>query len=286
MLLTAVLWASAFVGIRAALASYSPAHLALLRYLVAAAALLAIAPLARIRPPARRDLPGILLTGIIGIAAYNVLLNHGERTVTAGAASMIVNGVPVMTALLSATFLGERMGPRGWIGLAVSFVGSAIIATAGSEGVRIERGAILLLLAAAAMSVYFVLQKPYLRRYSPLEMVAYAIWGGALALLAFIPGLAAAVRSAPPSATIAVIYLGIFPAALAYVAYSYALSAMPAGRTASYLYLVPVFTIAIAWVWLREVPSVLTVAGGAIVMSGVAIVNARQRGASSAPSSR
>jgi drug/metabolite transporter (DMT)-like permease len=117
-------------------------------------------------------------------------------------------------------------------------------------------------------------------------MVAYAIWGGALALLPFLPGLPAAVRTAPPSATIAVLYLGIFPAALAYVAYSYALSAMPAGRTASFLYLVPVLTISIAWVWLREVPSVLTVVGGAIVMSGVAIVNARQRGTASATSSR
>lgn len=277
-LLTATLWASAFVGIRAALEHYPPAHLALLRYLVAAATLLVIAPFAGIRRPAGRDLPGLLLLGSIGIAAYNILLNVGERTVTAGAASMIVNGVPVFTAVLSALFLRERLGALGWAGMAVSFTGATIIATSGQGGVRFERGAVLLILAAVALAVYSVLQKPYLRRYSPLAIAAYAIWGGALCLSAFAPGLVATVRSAPAEATLAVIYLGLFPAALAYTAYSYALSVMPAGRTASFLYLVPVLTLVIAWVWLREAPPMPTLIGGGVVMSGVALANARRRG--------
>lgn len=280
---TATLWASAFVGVRVALPHYPPAHLALLRYLVAAGVLLVIAPLAGIRIPARRDLPGIFLTGLIGIAAYNVLLNTGQRTVTAGAASMIVNGVPVMTALLSAAFLGERMGARGWVGLAVSFTGTAIIASTAQGGFRFDRGAVLLLLAALSMSVYFVLQKPYLRRYSPLAMVAYAIWSGAICLLVFLPGLGATIAAASPGGTLAVVYLGVFPAAVAYVAWSYALSIMPAGRTASHLYLVPLLTLGIAWLWVREVPTLRTLVGGAVVMTGVLLVNARNRPAERAP---
>jgi drug/metabolite transporter (DMT)-like permease len=277
VLVTAALWASAFVGVRVALPHYPPGHLALLRYLVAAGVLLVVAPLAGVRLPSRRDLPGIFLTGVVGIATYNVLLNTGQRSVTAAAASMIVNGVPVLTALLSATFLGERMGARGWLGLTVSFAGTAIIASTGQDGFHFERGAMLLLLAALAMSVYFVLQKPFLRRYSPLAMVTYAIWSGALCLLVFLPGLGTSVMTAPPGATLAVIYLGIFPAAVAYVAYSYALSVMPAGRTASFLYFVPVLTIVIAWLWLREAPALRTLLGGGVVMSGVLLVNARTR---------
>lgn len=277
VLVTVVLWASAFVGIRAALPHFPPAHLALLRYLIASVALVAAAPFVGVRVPSLRDLPVIALTGLVGIAAYNVLLNTGEQTVTAGAASMIVAGVPVMTAVLSAAFLGERMGPRGWLGLAVCFAGSAIIATAGQEELRFERGAVLLLLAALALSIYFVLQKPLLRRYSPLALVSYAIWGGTLYLLTFAPGLVSTVRTASTASTLAVVYLGIFPAAVAYVAYAYALAAMPAGRTASFLYLVPVVTVLIEWLWLRELPTMHTLLGGSVVMAGVLLVNARRR---------
>lgn len=274
VLLAVLLWASSFVGIRAALGAYPPEHLALLRYVVASAVLLAIAPLARIRRPAWRDLPGAFLTGLIGIAVYNVALNHGERTVTAGAASMIINTVPVLTAALSTLFLRERLGRVGWVGLTVSLGGVALIAFTSGSGVRLDPGAGLLLIAALSMSVYFVLQKPYLGRYSPLEMVAYAIWSGTLCLLVFLPGLVTTIRDADAASTAAVVYLGVFPAAVAYVAYSYGLAAMPAGRTASFLYLVPVLTIAIAWLWLREVPPARALIGGVVVMGGVALVNA------------
>lgn len=278
------LWASAFVGIRAALRAYSPEHLALLRYIVASGVLVAIAPVAGIRRPALRDLPGVFVTGLIGIAVYNIALNHGERTVTAGAASIIMNTVPVLTAAFSTLFLRERLGRVGWIGLIASFGGVALIALSGRTGLVFDPGAGLLLLAALAMTAYFILQKPYLARYSPLEMAAYAIWGGTLCLLVFLPGLVETIRAATPASTAAVVYLGVFPAAVAYVAYSYGLAEMPAGRTASFLYLVPVLTIGIAWFWLREIPPARALAGGVVAMSGVVLVNAgraaRRRGPS------
>ncbi len=73
------------------------------------------------------------------------------------------------------------------------------------------------------------------------------------------------------------VYLGLFPTAIAYVAYAYALSRMPASRTASFLYLVPALAFLIAWIWLGEVPPALSVVGGVVTLAGVLLVNRRSR---------
>ena len=64
----------------------------------------------------RGDALRFLLCGFLGIALYNALLNTGEQTVSAGAASFIVNTLPIFTALLAAVFLGERF--NRWAGSA------------------------------------------------------------------------------------------------------------------------------------------------------------------------
>jgi drug/metabolite transporter (DMT)-like permease len=275
---TLVLWASAFAGIRAGLAAYTPGHLALLRFLVASAALALYAALARMRLPRRRDLPGIALAGFVGVTVYHVALSYGEVEVPAGTASLLVNCSPIFTALLAMGFLGERLRGWGWGGIALSFAGVALIALGQDEALRVDLEALLILLAAFAQGCFFVLQKPYLATYRPLELSAYAIWAGTLFMLAvFFPGLIAEVRAAPLDATIAVVYLGIFPAAVANVAWAYALALAPASNTASFLYLVPALAIGIAWIWLGEIPSAISLVGGAVALAGVVLVNTRGR---------
>jgi len=272
---TLVLWASAFAGIRAGLRAYTPGHLALLRFLIASAMLLVYALITRMRLPAVRDVPAILLLGFLGITIYQVALSYGEQSVSAGAASILVATVPCFTAILATIFLHERIRLLGWLGIAISFVGVIIVVIGEGTGLSLATGALLILIASLAESVYFVLQKPYLKRYTGIELATYSIWAATLFMFIYTPGLLQQIQVAPIAATLSVIYLGIFPAAFAYLAWSYALARMSASNTSSFLYVIPIFAILLAWPLLNEIPSLLSLIGGIVVILGVALVNVR-----------
>ncbi len=270
---TLTLWSSAFAGIRVGLEAFSPGHLALLRFLSASAVLLIFAVIRRMPLPALRDVPFMLLIGLFGITVYHTALNYAEVRVSAGAAGILIASSPVFTALLARAFLRERLRPWGWAGIALSFGGSALVALSEGEGLSFEPHAMLVLLSALSGSIYFVMLKPLLRRYSPLQLSTYAIWAGTLLLCIFLPGLPQAVGTAPAGAILTVVYLGVFPGAVAYITWAYALSRTPASVLASYQYLIPVLAVFIAWVWRDEVPRVVALLGGAVSLVGVILVN-------------
>lgn len=271
LLTTVVLWASAFVAIRAALGELGPGELAFLRYAVASVVMVGLVALTRPSLPPRGAWPRIIGLGLTGIAGYNLALNLGEQTVTAGAASLLAATNPLITGLLAVVLLGERLAPRLIVGLGLGFAGAALIAIGDGSALTIDPGALLVLVSAAALATYFVLQKPLLADHGPLVITACAIWVGTLTLMPFAGSAVAAIGRTSPGTLAAAAYLGVFPAAVAYALWAYVLSQMPASRAANYLYGAPVAALVIAWLWLHEVPTPLVIGGGSLALVGVLI---------------
>jgi drug/metabolite transporter (DMT)-like permease len=271
--LTVVVWASAFAGIRSGMRSYSAESVALLRYLTASAALGIYALVTRMPLPARRDIPGIAITGFLGFALYNVALNLGEQQIPAGTASLIVASAPIYVALLAGRFFHERLRARAWIGIFLSFLGVAIVSVDTSGGIKLSLSALLVLAAAVSQAIYTVSQKPFLKKYSPLQFTSYAIWAGTFFLLIFTPGLLRQLPAASLESTLAIVYMGVFPGAIGYACWAFVLSRLPAPKAGSFLYLIPAIAIIIAWIWLGEVPSITALLGGLLIVLGVITVN-------------
>ena len=280
----AVLWGSAFPLIKVGLEGLSVPHLTVARHLVASAAFVPFLLLtgARLRPQAR-DVPWFLLLGGTGIFAYHTALNAGELRVSAGATSLIIASAPAITALLARWITGERMPVIGWLGSLTSFAGVALIVLGDSAGLRFDPFAGFVLLAAFATSLYFVLQQRMFARYKAVEVTAFVTWGGTVPMLAFLPGLPADLMDAPLRSLLATGYIGLLPSALAYSLFAFALSRAAITQVTAMLYSVPVFSLTLSWWFLGEVPSVLTVVGGAIAIAGIVVVQRARRRALRGP---
>ncbi|MEU7304028.1 DMT family transporter [Streptomyces sp. NPDC007206] len=276
---TVVLWASAFVAIRSAGQEYSPGALALGRLASGVLALGVIWAVRREGLPPREAWRGILLSGLLWFGFYMVVLNWGEQQVDAGTAALVVNVGPLLIALLGARLLGDPMPPRLLAGMGVSFAGAVTVglSMSGGGGASVL-GVVLCLLAAVAYAAGVVAQKPALGRASALQVTTFGCLVGAVACLPFAGQLAHQAAHAPLPATLGMVYLGVFPTALAFTTWAYALARTTASRMGATTYAVPALVVLMSWLVLGEVPGVLTLGGGVLCLAGVAVSRSRARG--------
>jgi drug/metabolite transporter (DMT)-like permease len=269
-LVTVGLWASAFVGIRAAGEDFSPGALALGRLLVAGVVLGALVALRSDPLPQRGDTARLLACGLLWFGAYNVLLNAAEQRIDAGTASMLVNVGPVLLALLAGVLLHEGF-PRSLVaGCAIAFAGALVIGRATSgQSVDAGWGAALCVAAAAAYAGGVVAQKPLLAHNSALMVTFAACAIGALACLPFAGRLVGELQEAHASAIAWTVYLGLFPTAIGFTTWAYALKRTSAGKLGATTYLVPPLAVLMGWAFLGETPPALALAGGALCLAGV-----------------
>ena len=275
---TLVFWASAFVGIRHLGDDFSPGPLSLGRLLVGAACLAVVAVPRGLPRPTGRQWVSIIAIGVLWFGIYNVALNAGERRVDAGTAAMLIQVSPVLIAVLAAAFLDERFTAYLGAGLGLAFGGVALISLSTSgEGDRDLLGVALCLLAAVVYSISLVLQKPLVARLSGLHVTWLACSVGAVVCLPFVGQLIDQARAAPVSSSLWLVYLGVFPTAIAFTTYAYALRHMSASSLGVTTYLVPPITIVMGLVLLDETPPTMAYVGGALALVGVAVARRKPR---------
>src|SRR5881296_1805687 len=247
-LVSVVLWAAAFVGIRAAGRSFSPGPLALGRLAIGSVLLGAVVLSRPTIRPTKRELGLLVLAGLLWFGVYQVVLNEAEQRVDAGTASMLVLIAPIFIVALAAVFLKERTTPN------------------------------LLLGAALASAIGVVAEKPVLNRISALQVTWICCTVGGVFCLPYASQLMREWRVAPASGIAWLVFLGVFPTSIAFTTWAYALARGSAGRLATTAYLVPPIAIVMSWLILGEVPGMLAVLGGALCLVGVYIARRPAKG--------
>jgi drug/metabolite transporter (DMT)-like permease len=223
--------------------------------------------------PPRRDLPRVVLVGLLWLGAYNLLLNAAERHVDAGTAAMLVNVGPVFIAILAGVVLREGFPRNLFTGCAIAFGGVILIGVAtSSHGLDSATGALLCIAAAAAYALAVVIQKPLVERTSGLTITFLACAVATVAFTPFAPQLAG---TSDAGALAWTVYLGLFPTAIGFTTWAYALARTPAGQLGAFTYLVPPLAVLLGWLVLSESPPALALGGGLLCLAGVAVTRRR-----------
>jgi len=281
VIVTLLSWASAFVVIRGIAPHVPEGALALGRMLVGTVALGVVALLQRrwMRPTAREWIQ-IVIYGVAWFGAYNVALNIAEHSLDAGTTAMIVGAGPILIALGGGLFLGEGIPKWLAIGAGVAFLGVILIGLSTSltaaKGVD-PIGVVWSLIAAVTYAIGVLVQKPAIRRLPAGQVTFMGCAIGMIVCLPFLGQLASSLATAPVSAVLGIVYLGLVPTAVGFSAWAYALQRTTAGRLSVSTYIVPAIAIVLALIFFGEIPAPLAIVGGVICLAGVAISRRRSR---------
>ncbi|MFI8646784.1 DMT family transporter [Pseudomonas iridis] len=270
-------WAYSPTGIHIGLQAYDPGHLALLRFLLASLFMAVIAAFKGLQLPRVKDVPLLFALGFFAVSLHHVALNIGQQSVSAGASSVLAQSSPLFSTLLARFVFKDQITVWRWGCVLLGLVGVAIVVSGDSGVGEIDAHGLLILLAAVSWSIYFALQKHHARRYDSLSLTCYAVWSGTLLLLIYLPGLSDAVMKAPLRVQWALLALGVFPSALAYLAWGFVLRHVDLSRATMTLYLIPPTAMGIASVGLGERPTLLMLAGSAVVLVSVLALNLERR---------
>lgn len=281
LLLTAFFWGGTFIAGRIVAQNVGPFSAAFLRFAVASLFLVFITKKIEGGLPhlKREQIIPVVLLGMTGVFAYNVLFFLGLQTVTAGRASVIVAMNPIFIALFASLLFRERLGGRNAAGILLCVTGAVIVISHGSPPVLLRgdvgRGELYILGCVASWVLYSLIGKRVMRDISPMAAVTYScLIGGALLLLpAWMEGLFSDAAGYRIIDWLGIAFLGVFGTVIGFTWYYEGIQAIGASRAAVFINFVPISAVILAFFLLGETLDISLVAGGGMVIGGAYLTN-------------
>ncbi|HSM83103.1 MAG TPA: DMT family transporter [Nodosilinea sp.] len=284
--LTSILFAGSFVAGKYTTLDLGPLTTSLLRYIIALGVLGLLigwsAHPAKALAVARGDWGAMALLGIFGVVGYHYFFFSSLRY-TATANTAIINAFnPVVTGMMAALFIGERLSRRQYAGIAVALLGVLTLLTRGRPAalltLQLNQGDGLMLCAVFCWVVYSLIIKQLSQRYSGLTITFYAALAGVgqLLLLASWERWWQQLATLSLSSLVAVVYMGVAASGVAYLLFNLSIQRVGPTRTASVVYsLVPIFVAALAWIFFREPLTPTMVVSMGLILLGINVVLSR-----------
>ena len=274
LLSAVVVWGWTFVAVKILLAELGPIEIVALRLAVGLPFLVVLLLVQRV--PLRfdrADVPPLLLGGFI-VTVHLLLQVVGLITTTATNSGWIISVTPLVLAVLSFQFLGERIGWRGAAGIAVAAAGILLLVSRGRftdfRWVQ-STGDWLMLASALTWAAYTVVTRDLVRRRNPLAatFVVLLIAAVPISTVAVASADLARVRALSPGGAAALLYLAIAGLAVGNWFWQVGVARLGATRAGMYLYLEPLATLALAVPLLGEPFGFITAIGGGLVLAGL-----------------
>jgi drug/metabolite transporter (DMT)-like permease len=274
-----IIWGLAFVAIRRAAFELSPVNLTLLRWFIASAGFLVLAPFYG-RPRSRiqrRHVPRILLVSFASVIGSHLSLNYAETLVSSGLAGLLISFGPIFVVLLSASFLKERIGGRLTLALASGIAGAIVLSLNSNLSFQQITGPAAVVLAAFMYSIFAVGSKPLVKEYGAFPVAIWlAVIGTAFTLPLFSWNLVEQASQLSIVGWASVIYLAGVSTVLANVILYTLISTRSVSRLSIQLYLVPIVSLAGGIILLGESLTIFTVIGAFFLLTGVTIATRKQ----------
>jgi drug/metabolite transporter (DMT)-like permease len=274
-------WGASFIATKLALREVAPVTIVWLRFAMGVA-ILAAAVYARRQfvVPRRGELAYFALLGFIGITFHQWLQSTGLVTAQATTTAWIVATTPIFMALLGWLILRERLRAWQWGGIALATLGVLLVVSKGDwssvfAGQFGAPGDFMILISAPNWAVFSALSRRGLRTHPAARMMLYVM--GAGWLFTSVPfftsgeGLADVARLTW-GGWLSIGFLGIFCSGLAYIFWYDGLQAIPSAQLGAFLYLEPVVAVVVAAMLLGEPLLLVSLAGGAVILFGVWLV--------------
>lgn len=262
--------------------SVHPVCAAFLRFAIATffLLLLLVRVEGRIPVPGKKQMLPIVLLGMTGVFAYNILFLTGLRYIQAGRAALIVATNPVFISLLSALFFRERLNWTKGVGICLSVAGAMIVITNGRitdlGSYRIGTGELLIAGCVLSWVAYSLIGKSVMAQLSPLTSVAYSAVVGTVLLLppALYSGIGREIFGYTVKDWADLFYLGFFGTVLGFSWYYQGIKRIGPMKASVFINFVPVSAIVLASLILKEQITVSIVLGTMLVITGVYLTNA------------
>ncbi len=215
----------------------------------------------------------VLAASLVGVPVSYLLSFKGLSLTTVSHASLMVGTLPMLLALAAVVFSRERLHLGGWLALAASTLGAALIALsskAGSGGGQASlRGDLLVAASMLAAITWILISKRLMRQHSPLTVTAYVDWIGAI-LLAIAVVTTLGIPSVHYSTRVwmAVAEQGLLATASTTVLWNWGLKQVPASEAGIFANLEPLVGAILGVCVLHEVLGRMAIAGGALIIGG------------------
>lgn len=290
--LLTVIWGTTWAAIRIALVGIPPITGVAIRFAVAGVALVAVGYLRGVR---FGRLPGESRLWVVNAAttfagSYGIVY-WGEQWVPSGLAAILFATLPLWVVSLGHFMLpGERGGARSIGGVLLGFAGVAVVFSEDFEklgGAQVLFASLVFLLAPLVSAMGSVSVKRWGKGISPFSIagVPMLMTGGAMGMLALLVERGRAVLSpaVAPAPWLATLYLALFGSSLTFTLYFWLLARRSAVAASLISYTVPVCAVIVGWLAFAEPVTWRLLAGGSVVLAGVAVTLWPARAAGTSP---